>query len=158
MGKRGPTPQPKAIAEQKGLYRPSRHEDQIAEINSLRWVYNELPMPPDDLGPVASEVWTSILADAQKIKGYISTIDLRLFKEYCYLYGEMEFLKGETDGVRTYKDDNGVVRVNPLYTELNKIRKDFIRLSQEFGFSPSARTRIKLASEREEEIEDSYEL
>jgi P27 family predicted phage terminase small subunit len=81
--------------------------------------------------------------------GYISFIDLSMFKEYCYVYGEMEYLKEHTKG-RTYTDDKGTIRLDPLYMELNKLRKDFIRLSQEFGFSPSARTRITLQNKPDE--------
>jgi phage terminase small subunit len=48
-----------------------------------------------------------------------------------------------------------VVRVNPLYVELNKLRKDFMRLSAEFGFTPSSRTRITL-EQKEETVVDKY--
>lgn len=157
MGSRGPKPEPKAIAQQKGYYRPSRHGDEIADKNTLRWVHNELPMPPEDLGERAKEVWMSLLSDAQRIKGYISTIDLPMFKEYCYVVGEMEYLKTQSIS-RTYTDANGVIRVDPLYNELNKMRKDFIRLSQEFGLSPSARTRISLKQADDIKKEDDYEL
>jgi P27 family predicted phage terminase small subunit len=85
---------------------------------------------------------------SHKIYGYISYIDLSLFKEYCYVAGEMEWLK-ENVKSRTYTDDKGTIKIDPLYNELNKIRKDYLRLCQEFGFSPSARTRIQLQSKPE---------
>jgi P27 family predicted phage terminase small subunit len=91
---------------------------------------------------------------SQKLYGYISFIDLTLFKEYCYVYSELEWLKENTKG-RFYLDDKGMKRIDPLYMELNKLRKDFLRLSQEFGFSPSARTRIQL-QQKPEEDKDIY--
>lgn len=149
MGSRGPKPQPKAIAKKKGVYQPVRHDDKIADAGqSLQWVHNIVPTPPDDLGDVAQRIWTAQLMEAQKIYGYISFIDLTVFKEYCYVYGEMEHLKGITSD-RYYKDENGVRRLDPLYLELNKIRKDFVRLSQLFGFDPSSRTRITLEQKNE---------
>ena len=158
MGDRGPKPQPEAIAKMKGLYRPSRHKDHIAaEGKSLEWVHNVIPSPPEDLSEFAKKVWTTQLAEAQKVFGYIGFIDLLLFTEYCYLVGEMEFLKNETFGQRTYTDDNGVKRINPLWSELNKLRKDFMRISQEFGFGPSSRTRVKLEQSVEiEKKKDEY--
>lgn len=157
MGNRGPKPQPKAIAVSKGLYRPSRHEDQIADAGvKMDWVYKTLPSAPEYLDDYAKEVWKQQLSEAQKVFGYIGFIDLRLFAEYCYVAAEMETLKNESVE-RIYTDDNGVRRLNPMYLELNKLRKDFLRLSQEFGFSPSSRTRIKLENPQEQEKkEDSY--
>jgi P27 family predicted phage terminase small subunit len=154
MGKRGPVPPPKAITIKKGYYQPSRHDDPIADTNALDWVHNEVPSPPEDLNDVAKKMWTQQLMQSQKLYGYISFIDLTLFKEYCYVYSELEWLKQNTKG-RYYLDDKGAKKIDPLYMELNKLRKDFLRLSQEFGFSPSARTRIQL-QQKPEEDKDIY--
>jgi P27 family predicted phage terminase small subunit len=148
MGNRGPLPPPKAITIKKGYYQPSRHSDEIADANALDFVHEQIPTPPEDLNEKAKNIWNGQLMQAQKMYGYISYIDLSLFKEYCYVYAEMEWLKDNVKS-RTYTDDKGTIRVDPLYTELNKLRKDFLRLSQEFGFSPSARTRIQLQQKPE---------
>ena len=148
MGKRGPSPQPIAVLKAKGTINVTRANDEIADANALDWVHDTIPTPPDDLTDKAKEIWNNQLMQAQKMWGYISFIDLSMFKEYCYVYGEMEWLKANTKN-RTYTDDKGTIRIDPLYMELNKIRKEFIRLSQEFGFSPSARTRIQLEQKPE---------
>lgn len=156
MGQRGPTPTPIAILKKKGTENVTRIKEQgMPENIAIEFVHNSFPMPPERLNDAASEIWTSQLMQAQKLYGYISFLDLRLFETYCYVYGEMEFLKTQSTD-RTYTDNNGVIRVNPLYSELNKIRKDFIKLSQEFGFSPSARTRVNL-EQRKEEFKDEFE-
>ena len=156
MGKRGPQPQPIAVLKAKGTLNVTRTKDEIAAVDTFDWVHNNLPSPPEDLDYVAQQVWSDQLMQAQKLYGYISFIDLRLFKEYCYIYGEMEQLKVQSID-RYYEDENGVRRIDPLYQELNKLRKDFMRLSQEFGFSPSSRTRISLKQKPEEEKVDDYE-
>jgi len=148
MGTRGPSPQPIAVLKAKGTINVTRANDQIADANALDWVHDTIPTPPEDLSDKAKEVWTSQLMQSHKIYGYISYIDLSLFKEYCYVAGEMEWLK-ENVKSRTYTDDKGTIKIDPLYNELNKIRKDYLRLCQEFGFSPSARTRIQLQSKPE---------
>jgi len=157
MGKRGPAPQPKTLILQKGYYQPSRHADDVGDSEKLQFVHNELPSPPENLLTKAKEIWTSQLSQAINLYGYISFIDLKLFEEYCYVYAEMEYLKYE-GGNRIYTDKNGNKKINPLYQELNRLRKDFIRLSQEFGFSPSARTRIKLEQKEAKAQEPEYEL
>ena len=144
MGERGRVPQPVEIVKQKGYYKPSKHQDQILDSKGeIKFVHNFLPSPPERLSEYAQNVWTSQLVQAQEIYGYISFLDLKVFEEYCYVCGEMEYLKENTKE-RYYTDEKGVRRVDPMYMELNKIRKDFIRLTQEFGFSPSARTRVSL--------------
>jgi P27 family predicted phage terminase small subunit len=148
MGSRGPKPQPIAILKAKGTINVTRANDQIADANALDFVHEQIPTPPEDLNEQAKNIWNGQLMQAQKMYGYISYIDLSLFKEYCYVYAEMEWLKDNVKS-RTYTDDKGTIRVDPLYTELNKLRKDFLRLSQEFGFSPSARTRIQLQQKPE---------
>ena len=154
MGRKGPTPQPIAVLKAKGTINVTRANDPIADTNALQWVHNEVPSPPEDLNDVAKKMWTQQLMQSQKLYGYISFIDLTLFKEYCYVYSELEWLKENTKG-RFYLDDKGAKKIDPLYMELNKLRKDFLRLSQEFGFSPSARTRIQL-QQKPEEDKDIY--
>ena len=87
----------------------------------------------------------------------MSWLDLGLLEEYCYVCQEMNELK-ELARDRTYLDRSGNVKINPLYQELNKLRKDYIRLAQEFGLSPSARTRVTLNQDPITQKEDEFEL
>jgi phage terminase small subunit len=96
MGRKGPTPQPIAVLKAKGTINVTRANDPIADTNSLKWVHNEVPSPPEDLNDVAKKMWTQQLMQSQKLYGYISFIDLTLFKEYCYVYSELEWLKENT--------------------------------------------------------------
>jgi len=159
MGKRGPVAQPKAMILQKGYYRPSRNSDDLENTEKLDFVYDGIPSPPDRMSDLGCEIWNSMLMQASKMYGYISFIDLKLFEEYCECWGELQELNNKCRGnAIMYEDRNGVKRINPIYKERDDKRKLFIRLSQEFGFSPSARTRIKLEQKKEEIKEPEYEL
>ena len=83
MGKRGPSPQPVAVLKAKGTINVTRANDQIADANELDWIYKKMPTPPDDLTENAKNIWNQQLLQAHKIYGYISFIDLPMFKEYC---------------------------------------------------------------------------
>ena len=134
---------PKAIAKQKGYYRPSRHSDAIADIKGLDWLEQDhIPEAPTDLTEEAKRLWNYQLTQAANLEGYISAIDLRLFKVYCYLYVELREIEELIPNRLII--ENGVRRVNPLYSEMQKLRKDFTTLSNVFGFSPLSRAKLKL--------------
>ena len=144
---------PKAIAKQKGYYRPSRHSDAIADIKGLDWLEQDhIPEPPTDLTEEAKRLWNYQLTQAANLEGYISAIDLRLFKEYCYVYGELRELEELIPNRLII--ENGVRRVHPLYSEMQKLRKDFTTLGNLFGFSPVSRAKLKLT--RLSRVEDPY--
>ena len=159
MGKRGPIAQPIAVLKQKGTINITRAKD-VKEIDQkLDFIYNSIPSPPDRMSDLGCEIWNSMLMQASKMYGYISFIDLKLFEEYCECWSELQSLNNKCRGNSiSYEDKNGVKRINPIYKERDDKRKLFIRLSQEFGFSPSARTRIKLEQQKEEVQEPEYEL
>ena len=157
MGKRGPTPMPTVIAKQKGNYRPSRHGDVVAKVDAIDFVYSNIPHPPAHLNNYAASIWNQQLMQAYKVYGYISFLDLKLFEQYCEVYGEIETIKYQNIS-RTFVDKSGNIRINPLYKELNMLRRDFQRLSAEFGFSPSARTRVPLQQQDNKGNEQEFEL
>ncbi len=152
--KTGPKPIPKAKAKQNGYYRPSRHSDVIADVSGLDWIRpNTIPMAPDDLSEAAKEIWDYQLRLAANLEGYISSLDLTLFKEYCWVYGELQELEElVTSRVIT---TNGVRRIHPLYTQKQGLRKDFLALGSLFGFSPVSRSKLKL-SKKTAEVQDPY--
>jgi len=157
MGKRGPIRQPTAIIKAKGYFQPSRHTDELADTNKLRFIYNELPEPPKRLKKFGKDKWNALLFEMSRVNGYVSWLDLGMLEEYCYVCQEMDELK-ELARDRTYLDKAGNVKINPLYQELNKLRKDYIRLAQEFGITPSSRARVPLGKEPIQEQQEDFEL
>jgi len=161
MGKRGPKPQPLEILKKKDYYRPSRHDDQIAKSKSgLDYVHNGLPLPPERFDNGASDIWNSTLGQAQKVVGYISFIDLPLFEQYCEVYSELtELNKLCADTNMYYTDDKGNIKQHPVFKDRKEKREMFKKLSVEFGFSPSSRTRVALEQPKEVvKEEDDFEL
>ena len=70
----------------------SKHKDQIADIKGLDWLEQDhIPEAPTDLTEEAKWLWNYQLTQSANVDGYISHIDLALFKEYCYVYGELEW-------------------------------------------------------------------
>jgi phage terminase small subunit len=117
---------PAALAKLKGTYQPCRHKDDVADSKALEFVHDTLPQPPEDLSDKAKEYWIKQLSSARKVYGYISFIDLAIFEELCKVYAE------------------------PYYVLLQQTRDIFLKLSREFGFTPSARTRITLQNKPDE--------
>lgn len=158
MGSRGPAPQPTAIIKQKGYYRESVHKDSIADSGALGFVYKDIPTPPEHFDELATEVWNTTLMQASQLYGYISFIDLAMFSEYCECYSELQKLNNKCRGNSIiYEDDNGVKRTNPLFKERDDKRKMLIQISREFGFTPSARSRLALVQKVKGEKFDEFE-
>lgn len=156
---KGRKPIPKEIAKIRGYYRPNRHKDILA-VSGIDFVYGGIPEPPTNMRNYATKIWYEQLSQASKIDGYLAEIDLPLFEMYCNVYADLmetkDILKKEP---MQYKDANGVIRVNPLYNIQMALSKEFTTLSNEFGFSPSARTRIKLQpTKQQEQPTDDYQL
>jgi phage terminase small subunit len=57
-----------------------------------------------------------------------------------------------------YIDKNGIERPNPRIKYLQDLRKQFIELCREFGFSPSSQSKIKLQDVPTPPQEDEFQL
>lgn len=155
MGKRGPKPQPSAIAKSKGYYRPHKHDtDMIANNEALGFVHDVILDPPPHLPEDAAKIWTAQLSEASKVFGYISFIDLKLFEEYCNSYATMMELRNSP---KVTVNDKGNMSIHPEYKIFINARDTWIKLSAEFGFSPSARTRVTLQQRQEQEKLDEFD-
>jgi len=143
MGKRGFPAQPKAIAELKETARPVRYPSN-EEAVTFRNI-SEIPIPPSTLNTLGQATWNGILSELVAIKGLITTMDLRLFEQYCQEYSNLvemrERLKFEGYIIENEKGDP---IVNPLHKVVNDSLSWVNKISQQFGFSPSTRTGIRL--------------
>lgn len=158
MGLRGPAAGSKEEHLQKGNFRPSRHDDPIADTKALDFVYGDIiPTPPDGFPDIAKQLWTTQLLLANAVYGFISFLDLVLFGEYCLCYAEVIKMR-EEDTPKTTTSQSGVIRIHPLYKILQEKEKLLIVLSREFGFSPGSRTRVNLIQQGAEEKEEEFTL
>ncbi len=137
---------PKAIAIEKGVYRPYRYEDKVADSGALAFVYgDEIPIPPKKMPRVAKKKWIEKLMHAKQLYGYISFLDLDILEEYCYCYAEVV-------DFRTQK----ISPTDPLFKIFDEKRKYLVFLAREFGWTPSSRKNVELVQALDEKKTDDY--
>ena len=155
MAGKGFAPQPIAVLKQKGTFRKDRHSDDLDKSALAFFNSNNYPMPPEDITGMALQIWNTQIANVAKVGGWVAESDRPLFIRYCKVCGMIDNLESVLDGEYFFTDKNGMIRVHPAFTELQKLDRLHINLCQEFGFSPSARTRVKMNSVSETK-EDNY--
>jgi P27 family predicted phage terminase small subunit len=104
----------------------------------------ELPKPPAFLSKDARAEWNRLVPAMYKA-GLITTGDIAMLQQYCQSYGhwvqaEREFKA--SGGNYTLMNDKGNLYMNPLLTALNQASERLFKCTQEFGLSPSCRTKI----------------
>jgi P27 family predicted phage terminase small subunit len=98
----------------------------------------EVPEPPACLSGVAADEWR-VAAGQLIVMGIFSKVDLALLAAYCLSYGVWH-------GAAMALRDNPRLTRNAHISIASKAAADMIRLANEFGFSPAARTRINAGS------------
>lgn len=146
MGKRGPTPQPKALAVAKGVYQPVRHEDQIGA-DGLEFI-TSIPEPISEFNEIGARIWHGVCSRALNIKGWIAYTDLPLLESYCFNVQKMYELR-EVPWVEETEQGRRVSAEYQIYRDSEKMAK---AVGDLFGLNPSARTRIKL--EKPEDVDE----
>ena len=159
MGKRGIKQAPVEIQKIKGHYKPSRHDNDIDDSKSLTFVEDSFPVPPDNLTELESFYWHSVIGQASKVKGWISHIDLFLLKRWCISAAHLDSLDEQCKNSQGVIENNqGNLIINPIYKLRETTEKTFIKLCADFGFSPSARTAIKLGQSGDQPQENIYKI
>jgi P27 family predicted phage terminase small subunit len=154
-----PKRQPSAIAKLKGTYQKCRHEDVISDANALDFVHNIVPNPPDGFCKIAANHWTSTLTQAAKLYGYISFLDLKVFEMLCKTYAKMlHYEKVVSEVGEIYLDHNGNKKIAPEYQIWKDLKIEYVKLTDKFGFNPSARTSIKLEQQKQQTQTETFEL
>jgi P27 family predicted phage terminase small subunit len=134
MGRRGPKKTPAATHKKRGTFQPSRHGG--PEPPAIAG----LPEPPGDLTEAAREAWLSIAAkllDA-KLLTALDDLALRLLAESVdmYLRAGREI---EHWGLTSVTDSGNTIQ-HPAVAVRNKAWAQIVKLCQEFGMTPAART------------------
>lgn len=144
----GKVKQPKAIAQMKGTYQPVRYEGTVAN-EEVQFV-NTIPEPPMILtSEHARQYWYSVLSEAQHIYGWIAKIDLGMFTNLCVTYGmlceaQIKVQECQYNGF-VDEDEKGKTSVSAVLKSYIALSDQFLKLSKEFGITPSARGTMKLA-------------
>lgn len=139
MGLRGVPPTPSAILKLRGSRLANRPGEPQPE--------QKAPSCPSYLTKAERQVWRQLAKKLERI-GVLTIVDQNALARYCVLFVRWrkacDFLEayGTTQPV---KDGNGNVKCFmhfPQVSEVNKLSVLLLRLEQEFGLTPSSRTRI----------------
>jgi P27 family predicted phage terminase small subunit len=107
------------------------------------------PALPDWLDDVAKQCWEQLLPQLEQM-GVLTRIDGNAIARYCQGWSDwrkcIAFI-GKNGMFYALKDDSGAVKCLQQYPHVgirNKLAVELSRLEQEFGLTPSARTRIEV--------------
>lgn len=145
MGLRGPAPVPTAILAARGSpeVRGRQGEPRAAV---------ECPTCPGFLSKEAKLEWGRQVKELERI-GVIAKLDRSMLAAYCEAWAEFAALSGVID--KRVKN-GGEAAYTALITEgvvnaKNRAVERMSKIALQFGFSPSARTRIRTADPPQEE-------
>ena len=122
-----------------------------------------MPTPPDWLTDYAKDEWYNQTCELEALK-ILSTLDLSMLAMYCQQVGifrqaQEELFKPSAGlGVDfepglVVTTPNGALQPNPLLGIANKAADIALKIASQFGFTPSARTRIGTFGKDEPEDE-----
>src|SRR3954468_3976728 len=152
MGLRGPRPTPSAILKFRGTFRMDRSHNEPKQIKGM-------PRCPAWLDPLARSAWKQLLPQLQKM-GILSRIDANALVRYCRSWSRWiraeQFIEKHGE-CYPLKDGNGKTKclaAFPQVASANKLGMLLTKLEQEFGMTPSARTRIEVPAVLDMDEED----
>lgn len=156
MGRRGPAPTPSPILKLRGTFRKDRNRSEPQPEQSA-------PPCPEYLEEPAKAVWNELLPQLQAT-GVLSRIDANALARYCTYFArwrKAEAFLAKNGDVYPLKDGNGKVKCLQPFPQVSiasKLGALLTRLEQEFGLTPSSRTRIQSAlpaptSDEDDELE-----
>ncbi len=150
MGRRGPAPTPTAVLKLRGSTLVSKKR-LASEVQGP----HGLPQCPDWLVDDARTMWDHLIPMLEGM-GVLTRIDGNALARYCRLWSRWrkveEYLDKHGD-MYPLKDEQGRVRCVQQWPQVSiaaKLSQQLTRLKQEFGMTPSARSRVVVScSERQ---------
>lgn len=146
MGKRGPRPTPTKLLQLRGSKLATK--DRLAKEAQGP---EGLPEKPEWLDELAGRAWDYLVPLLQQM-GVLTRIDGHALSRYCKLWSrwrEAEAFIAKHGLMYPLKDDAGQPKCFqpwPQVSIANKLAQQLTRLEQEFGMTPSARSRLTLAT------------
>lgn len=136
MGRRGPPPQPtklKLLRGNPGKRKLNAHEP-TPELQA--------PDCPQWLTKIARDEWDRVMPELMRLQ-LMSTLDRAALAGYCQSYANWRHAQNiiRRFGV-TFTTDKGYVGVRPEVAITQRERHLMRQFAQEFGFTPSARSRV----------------
>lgn len=140
---RGPAPTPSEILNARGSWRAETRKDEPA------LPVKAPPCPPWLKGEGKKE-WgrvTKLLV----AMGVVAEIDRALLAFYCEAWAEfIEAADYIEENGHTVTLESGYVAIHPMVGVKNSAFERCVKIAAQFGFSPSARTRLRATAKRKE--------
>lgn len=145
-----PYKQPKELKKLKGTHRKDKDLPNEMAVKPI----TTIPTPPEDLPESAQKTWYNVCSQLAALK-ILTNLDLDALKAYCFqihlMDDAMKHIKEEgTTVMMTNKGGGSYPVKSPHIAIYNDALSHVNRIGQQFGFSPSARTKISLGQVKEE--------
>lgn len=142
MAARGPAPTPTAKLKLRGSWRAKERPGEPAPAAKA-------PPCPDWLPDEAKAEWSRQVKQLLAM-GVIAEVDRALLAAYCEAWAEFVKASGELATEELVRlTDKGYPVANPLVSIRNAAVERMVRIAAQFGFSPSARARVKAVDKSE---------
>lgn len=138
MGRRGPAPTPTAILNARGSWRAKQNPDEPKPDVGA-------PKCPRELSRESRKVWRGV--SALIAPGVLTKDSVQTLSRYCHglvrWWKLADWLENNPDTYET-RDEAGNIRHvrHPNVGTYEKLGRDLLRIEQEFGLTPAARTRV----------------
>ncbi len=150
MGLRGPLPTPLPILKARGSDIPDRKGPRGRQ--DAPEPPAEAPTCPARLGKEAKAEWKRQVKELLAM-GCIAKLDRAMLAIYCATWGEWVATSQRVEEEGILVTDDGVLLPHPMLKARDAAAAQVIKLATHFGFSPSARARLK-APEKKQEAND----
>ena len=150
MGKRGPRPTPTTILKLRGSSLATRKRAQ-SELQAPEGT----PDPPSWLADDARDMWDALVPMLTGM-GVLARIDGNALSRYCRLWSRWRAAEAFIDkngDAYPIRDESGQVRYLQQFPQVaiaHRLALQLTKLEQEFGMTPSARSRIQMVPRMED--------
>jgi|TARA_R100001440_G_C2520794_1_gene118851 P27 family predicted phage terminase small subunit len=140
---RGRKKLPTEVKKLRGTLKKERVLENEMQVEILK----ELPETPEWLSDIAKVEWKKVCLELFN-KNMLHYVDLKLIEAYCNaiaLHIETEMLLRENGRVQVFKNEDGSIKYAqsvPYQKIANDALDKALKISREFGFTPSSRTNI----------------
>ena len=142
MGRRGPRPEPYELLDAKGSWRAEKNKRRARPEKGA-------PACPAWLCPEAKSAWRSMVP-LLTAAGLIAKVDRNLLTKYCQIWArwrQAELFIQKYGSSYPIKDEAGRVKCFAQFPEVgiaHKLAGLLLRMEQELGMTPSARSTIEV--------------
>ncbi len=152
----GPPPIPNKLKVIRGTMKETRRI--LNEMDFQPMV--RVPMSPKHLDKRAKKEWRTVCKNLIAIK-MLYLVDLPQLQSYCFQVSMMQqaevaLAEGKLIETLTNNDGHQYKAKNKWISIYNESLDRVNKLGREFGFSPSARTRISMINPGQDELDDKY--